>query len=55
MTERLDVRVPDDPPPLSPAGWRTLLDVLTAEAEERWGPDWRQRLLDESGGRKTAG
>jgi hypothetical protein len=45
----VEVVVPDDPPQLSPAGWRALLRVLVEAAEEEFGPDWRSEIRDRAG------
>jgi hypothetical protein len=42
------VSVPDEPPALTGRGWRALLEILVADAENKYGPGWREHLHDES-------
>ena len=43
-----DVVTPDQPPQLTARGWRALLGILVAQAEEELGPDWRERLDEQA-------
>jgi hypothetical protein len=41
------VDVPDEPPVLAGRGWRVLLQLLVASAEEQFGPAWREHQQGE--------
>jgi len=46
---KIDVVLPDGPPELDGAGWKSLLGVMVDAAEAEFGPEWRSVLAERAG------